>query len=204
MFRQASFALICFALSAIAQGQDLGTRGETFPIVEKNMIEAMQERVKELVDSGEWDVYQKKFTTETIDKIKAPRGIELPHVTTELVRMVDPSVMLNIDIQLPDGKYVARQGDMINPLKQMNLNHDIAFIDGRDEKQINWAIEQRKKNPKTLVLLVTGNWYELSVKHKMKFWFDQTGEFVNRMDIQRTPSLVSQNKLSLKVHEIVL
>ena len=197
------FLLMNINVTAVAK--DFGTFGDTYPLIEINFIEAIQKKMQAMVDNGEWETYKQKYIKETMDGFKRPKGTELPHATVSRTRFVDPSVILEMDIQLPDGRYLARKGDYINPLKQMGISHPMAFIDGDDSKQVEWAIQMRAKEPKTFIILVNGNWYELSVKHKFQFWFDQTGEFINRLDIQKTPSYVTQqDALRLKVDEIGL
>ncbi|MEC6128132.1 type-F conjugative transfer system protein TraW [Acinetobacter ursingii] len=197
---------ICAGLctSNTSFAKDFGTYGDTYPVVEMNFIEAIQSKLQAMIDSGEWETFKKKYVEETMEGFKRPKGTDLPHATENRTRLVDPSIILEMDIQMPDGKYIARKGDYINPLKQMGISHPLAFIDGDDPKQVEWAIKMREKNPKTFIVLVSGNWYDLSVKHKFQFWFDQTGEFIKRLDIQKTPSYVIQQDLRLKVDEFAL
>lgn len=198
--------VVCTSLlfGNVAIAKDFGTYGQTYPVVEVNFIQAIQAKLQKMVDSGEWETFKQKYIHDTMEGFKRPKGNELPHVTSSRTRFVDPSIILEMDIQMPDGKYIARKGDYINPLKQMGMSHPMAFIDGDDPKQVEWAIQMRGENPKTFIILVSGNWYDLSVKHKFQFWFDQTGEFINRLDIQKTPSYVTQQDLRLKVDEIAL
>lgn len=198
--------VICMGLCVTnaSFAKDFGTYGETYPVTEMNFIEAIQSKLQAMIDSGEWETFKEKYVQETMDGFKRPKGTDIPHATANKTRMVDPSIILEMDIQMPDGKYIARKGDYINPLKQMGISHPIAFIDGDEPKQVEWALKMREKNPKTFIILVKGNWYDLSVKNKFQFWFDQTGEFVNRLDIQKTPSYVTQQDLRLKVDEIAL
>lgn len=193
-----------FSFSHTVLAKDFGTYGDTYPVAEINFIEAIQGKLQGMIDSGEWETFKQKYIQETMEGFKRPKGTELPHAKSNKTRLVDPSIILEMDIQMPDGKYIARKGDYINPLKQMGISHPMAFIDGDDPKQVEWAVKLREKNPKTFIILVSGNWYDLSVKHKFQFWFDQTGEFINRLDIQKTPSYVTQQEMRLKVDEIAL
>lgn len=198
--------LLFFSLifSSVLHAKDFGTYGDVYPVKEPSFIESLQSKIKEMVDNGEWEKHKKKYIDETMGAFKRPAGHELPHATTSSSRLYDPSIVLQMDIQLADGKYLARRGDYINPLEQTNMNNPIAMIDGDDEKQVAWAIKMREKEPKTKIILVNGNWYDLSVKHKFQFFFDQTGEFINRLDIKKTPSYISQQGLRLKIDEVAL
>lgn len=199
------FATVIFATSSTnLLAKNLGTYGDTYPVIEVSFIEALKAKMQKMVDSGDWEAYKQKYIKETMDGLKRPRGHDLPHAVTSQTRYVDPAIILNIDMKLQDGTYLARKGDYINPLKHQNLTKPLIFIDGDDDKQVKWALQKRAENPKAFIILVKGNWYELSVKNKTKFWFDQTGEFINRLDIQHTPSYVTQENLRLRVDEIGL
>lgn len=192
------------SFSANVSAKNLGVYGETYPVVEINFIEALQAKIQKMVDNGDWETYKKKYIKETLDGFKRPKGFQLPHALTTQTRYFDPSIILEMDMQLPDGSFLARKGDYINPLKNQNMSSPLIFIDGDNEKQVQWALKKRLENPKAYIVLVNGNWYELSVKNKTKFWFDQTGEFINRMGIERTPSYVSQDNLRLRIDEVGL
>lgn len=192
------------SFSANVSAKNLGVYGETYPVVEINFIEALQAKIQKMVDNGDWETYKKKYIKETLDGFKRPKGFQLPHALTTQTRYFDPSIILEMDMRLPDGSFLARKGDYINPLKNQNMSSPLIFIDGDNEKQVQWALKKRLENPKAYIVLVNGNWYELSVKNKTKFWFDQTGEFINRMGIERTPSYVSQDNLRLRIDEVGL
>ena len=184
--------------------KDFGTYGTTYPVKEKSFIVAIKEKLQAMMDSGEWDEHKNKYIEETMNGLKRPRGNQLPYATATKTRFVDPSIIMEMDIKLPDGSYLARKGDYINPLKNMGLSHPMAFIDGDNPKQVEWALKMREQEPKTFIILVNGNWYDLSIKHKLQVWFDQGGAFIKRLDIQKTPSYVTQQDLRLKVDEVAL
>lgn len=196
--------LCSVSVSFSVMAKNLGVYGETYPVVEVSFIEALQAKIQKMVDNGDWETYKQKYIKDTMDGFKRPKGFDLPHAVTSRTRYFDPSIILEMDMRLPDGNYLARKGDYINPLKNQNMSSPLIFIDGDNEKQVKWAIQKRLENPKAYIVLVKGNWYELSVKNKTKFWFDQTGEFINRMGIERTPSFVSQDNLRLKIDEVGL
>ncbi|MCK4083829.1 hypothetical protein HCY52_08365 [Acinetobacter radioresistens] len=190
--------------SSNLMAKSLGIYGETYPVVEVSFIEALQAKIQKMVDNGDWEKYKQKYIKDTMDGFKRPKGFDLPHAVSSQTRYFDPSIILEMDMRLPDGTYLARKGDYINPLKNQNMSSPLIFIDGDEEKQVKWALQKRLENPRAYIVLVKGNWYELSVKNKTKFWFDQTGEFINRMGIERTPSYVSQDNLRLRIDEVGL
>ena len=192
------------ANSSSLMAKDFGVYGQTYPVVEVSFIDAIQAKMKQMVDNGEWEAHKKKYVKETVDALRRPKGHVIPHAVSTKSRLIDPSIILEMDIQLPDGSFVARKGDYINPLKQDSMDFPLIFIDGDDEKQVAWALKKRKEKPRSYIILVNGSWYELSVKHKTKFWFDQTGEFINRFEIKATPSFVEQEGLRMRIDEIGL
>lgn len=193
-----------FLVSTNAVAGDFGTYGQTYPVKEKSTIEAIQAKFQSMMDNGEWDKHVDEYKQKTLASITEPKSKNLPHVITNKTRYFDPSIQVVEDIPLPDGRFLARKGDLINPLDQLGLSKDILFIDVTDEKQVLWAVAQKKENPSIIPIVTKGNWYKAMEKHGVKFYFDQMGHLTDRFDIQRVPSKVSQEGRKLKIEEISL
>lgn len=130
---------------AIERGEtgDLGIKGPVLNISEVDLIELAKERVAEI----NWEEKQKaaianfwhnqKFTTLE----RAPR---------QRMKIFDPSVQITQDIQAPDGTYIARKGDIINPLKIRAFTQAVIVFDPTDKEQIELVLEAvpaLKENP---------------------------------------------------------
>lgn len=190
--------------SAVSTAGDLGTYGQTYPVKEKSTIEAIQEKFQGMMDSGEWDKHVASYKEKTLDSITNPKSKDLPHVITTKTRYFDPTIEIIEDIPLPDGKFLARRGDKVNPLAQLGLSKDILFFDATDKKQIDWAVSLKKENPSVIAIATKGNWFKAMEENGVRFYFDQQGHLTDRFDIQRVPSKVSQEDRKLKIEEIAL
>lgn len=193
-----------FLASTTAISGDFGTYGQTYPVKEKSTIEAIQAKFQSMMDSGEWDKYVAEYKEKTLDSIRNPKSKDLPKVITNNTRYFDPTIEVIEDIPLPDGRFLARKGDRINPLDQLGLSKEILFFDATDERQVNWMVEIKKENPNVIAIATKGEWFKAMEKHGVKIYFDQMGHLTDRFDIQRVPSKVSQDGRKLKIEEISL
>lgn len=193
-----------FCVSTTAISGDFGEYGQTYPVKEKSTIEAIQAKFKTMMDNGEWDKHVAEYKEKTLDSIRNPKSKDLPKVISNNTRYFDPTTEVVDDIPLPDGKFLARRGDKINPLEQLGLSKDILFFDASDERQLLWAVQIKKENPNTIAIATKGNWFKAMEKHGVRFYFDQMGHLTDRFDIQRVPSKVSQDGKRLKIEEISL
>lgn len=189
---------------SVSYAQDFGTYGSTYPIVEKSMIDAIKEKFQGMMDSGEWDTYVQEYKQKTLDGILKPKGRDFPHALTNQTRIFDPTITLIDDIPLPDGGYLARKGDKLNPLDNLGLSKPVLFVDGREPRQIQWAMDQKNDNPSSIIILTDGEWMKQIETQKVRFYFDQMGHLSDRFDIQRTPSKVTQEGKVLKIEEFTL
>lgn len=199
-----ALALASIVATPCVNAEDFGTYGSTYPIIEKSMIDAIKEKFQGMMDSGEWDTYVQEYKQKTLDGILKPKGRDFPHALTNATRHFDPTITLIEDIPLPDGGYLARKGDKINPLDNLGLSKPVLFVDGREPKQIQWAMAQKNDNPSSIIILTDGEWMKQIETQKVRFYFDQMGHLSDRFDIQRTPSKVTQDGRMLKIEEFTL
>ena len=191
-------------------GKDLGRFGTVFPILEKDMVEDIQERLGEAKKDGRLASFKAALKKDLEAVVKTPKPVSfLKKVSKEREFKVDPSIVLDTDIKVPkeDGSfvYLGRQGDRINPLDYTRFETPLLFLDGDNEAQRDYAKDLVLKNPQTKCLLVKGSpGYDKD--RKIFFYFDQSGVYSKRFQIQGTPSFVTQkpNERVLTIHEIFL
>lgn len=123
----------------------------------------------------------------------------------------DPTYILTEDAVLPCGRVLYKAGTAVNPLDYMNLDRRLFFIDGREEKQVEWLkgqllLEERSfdKKIEDRVILVGGSPVELQDKLGFEVYFDQAGELTTRFGIKGSPALAEQDGKSLKIVEVAL
>ena len=89
----------------------------------------------------------------------------------------------------------------MNPLETMPLSYKMLFIDGDDEAQVKWGIEQSKKE-KVKIILVNGAIIDLMKENKIRFCFDQQGVLSKKFGIKQVPASVEQKDLQLLIKEV--
>ena len=100
------------------------------------------------------------------------------------------------DLADHNGKVFARAGEQFNPLDRVKMS-PMLFIDGDNEKQINWAlkkISEKKifRHDFAKIVLVKGSPFDLQEKLKRSIYFDQQGLLTKKLGIEHVPAIVFQ------------
>ena len=151
--RAATLAAIAtvFLLNGTAAAKDLGVRGETWAIAEPDLLQVLEARLHELEQSGAMAVIEEEARARARARIEAPEPVSgIAPAITFRSRLVNPSVVLDRDVRLPDGTVLATAGTRLNPLKHVPLRRDLLFIDGRRDAEVAWALD--RPAPATIVL----------------------------------------------------
>lgn len=121
---------------AVEEGNlgDLGVKGPTVAPSEVDLIELAKERVAQI----DWEEKQKAAVKNYWNN---QNFLRLPRAPKTQVRSFDPSIQITQDIQAPDGTYIARQGDIINPLKIRAFTQALIVFDATDKKQVEKVLE---------------------------------------------------------------
>ena len=191
---------IFFAVAATAK--DLGVRGETWAIAEPDLLAALEARLLELERSGALAAIEDEARERVRARVEAPEPVAgIAPATEHRTRLVDPSVVLERDIRLPDGNLQAAAGTRLNPLEHVPLSRDLLFIDGRRTAEVSWALG--RVAPAKIVLLA-GRPLDLARRHGRTFFFDQGGRFAEHFGLAATPVVVEQEGLRLRLTEVPL
>ena len=185
------------------QAVHLGTFGETFNIIEEDLLEVIQTKLKAIDASGAIEHHQINIQQRTIEKIKRPNRVEgIVKTKNQRVFLYDPAVRVPRDLIDHNGQVFVQEGTTINPLAIYSLTKPMVFIDGDDQTAVNWAIQQNPSNTK--IILTSGAPFKLRELHKRAFYFDQNGTLVKKFGITQIPARVSQTGDKLRVEEILL
>ena len=183
-----------------AYAADLGVRGATWPIAEPDLLEQIEARLSAMQRTGELARIERQAQTRARLRLEEPEPV--PGITPAREprsRLLDPAIVVERDIRLPDGTLIAAAGTRIDPLARHPLTRDLLFVDGRREVEIAWALEHAR--PAKIVLLA-GRPLELARAHGRAFFFDQDGRLAARFGIAATPALVEQAGSKLRISEI--
>lgn len=188
-------------------------RGQVYP-ADRDGREQLKDLMRQKEKSGEIEKYWLDYRSKTIDAVKnpSPLGIRsnyLPRSELRDLRFTIPSDFVN-----EKGLVIAKKGTVIEPLKIQPLVSGLVFIDGRDQKQIDYAIKRGRAEPLKIVL-TAGSPYDLRVKYKdaewwggktIPFYFDQRKMIISSLqrlygiDVNSVPVTLTQrgDKLSIE------
>lgn len=204
---------LILAICAAVHGEDFGMRGQVYP-ADRDGREQLKDLMRQKEKSGEIEKYWLDYRLKTIDAVKnpSPLGIRsnyLPRSELRDLRFTIPSDFVN-----EKGLVIAKKGTVIEPLKIQPLVSGLVFIDGRDQKQIDYAIKRGRAEPLKIVL-TAGSPYDLRVKYKdaewwggktIPFYFDQRKMIISSLqrlygiDVNSVPVTLTQrgDKLSIE------
>jgi len=145
--------------------KDLGTYGAIYAIIEEDAIG----HLKKAIAGFDMEKF-KKSQIEKIRNFKPKDLVDLPVAREDRVFKVDMTGTIPEDIVGINGEVIYPKGYRYNPMEYVFMRRILVFIDGRDEKQIQWY----KKSPyttdmRTMLLITDGSYWE--VKTNSRPWF---------------------------------
>ena len=200
----ASPAWIRHQISAGNEG-NLGQKGPVTKILEKNLIEVMQEKMAKI----DWD----KKKENAVNRFWTNQKFEyLPGASHTKTRIVDPTLVLTHDFLNHEGDVIVPKGTMINPLKLRPFNMAIIVFDPLVRKQVEIAQEEyirlRKDYDKVKVIVtqfdtVKGwdNYKELSDAFDEPV-FKLTPDIISTFELEHVPSVITSNNTHFIINEI--
>ncbi len=169
------------------------------------MIEYIYNKLAKLQANGTIDKMNAEFKQRAISYVSRPKKV-VGIKTTEIEKewKYDPTVTLNKDLADQDGKVFYNAGASVNPLDYITLSNALIFIDGDDEKQIEFALEKEKEFLGNIkIILVSGPIVELIKRYKKRFYFDQEGILTSKLQITQVPAIMQQNGKELIIRELL-
>lgn len=191
-----TFLGACTFVGQVA-AKDFGVQGHLWGIAEANILQVIEQRLAKL----DIEEMQKNMVA-TVKKYTArpPSVAGLQKIREKRISYYDPTYTLDRDIVDHKGRLIHSMGTKINPLEQLPLREALIFIDGDDEEQVNYALQNYKKlAKKAKVILTNGAPLELQKKHKVWMYFDQQGKLTEQLGIKFIPALVQQDGLRLQI-----
>lgn len=194
--------------SNIVFAKDFGNRGANYPVAEESILLSLQRKFAEL-DLKKEEERMRSIAEERVRNPIPVSGIIPAKETREFWH--DPTYILTEDAVLPCGRVLYKAGTRVNPLDYMNLDRRLFFIDGREEKQVEWLKGQLllgsssfDKKIEDRVILVGGSPPEIQDKLGFEVYFDQGGELTTRFGIRGSPAVAEQAGKNLKIVEVAV
>jgi conjugal transfer pilus assembly protein TraW len=187
---------------------DFGNRGANYPVAEESILLMIQRKLGAL-DLKKEEERMRRITEERIRNPIPVSGIMPAKETREFWH--DPTYILTEDAVLPCGRVLYKAGTRVNPLDYMDLDRRLFFIDGREEKQVEWLKGQLlpdsssgAKKIEDRIILVGGSPPEVQDKLGFEVYFDQGGELTTRFGIRGSPAVAEQAGKNLKIVEVAV
>jgi conjugal transfer pilus assembly protein TraW len=194
--------------SNIVFAKDFGNRGANYPVAEESILLSLQRKFAAL-DLKKEGERMRKAAEERV-RNPAPVSWVIPAKETREF-WHDPTYILTEDAVLPCGQVLYKAGTAVNPLDYMNLDRRLFFIDGREEKQVEWLRGQLlpdsssfDKKIEDRIILVGGSPPEIQDKLGFEVYFDQGGELTTRFGIRGSPAVAEQAGKNLKIVEVAV
>lgn len=185
-----------------------GQYGQVVAIAERNLMDIIEERLAAI----DWEEKKRQAMARFW---KHRRFVDLPHATENRTRLVDMRVKAPADVFTPDGKRIARAGEVLNPLEKIPFRQALIVFDATSPVQTEWAedtIAAVSKKGLMPVLIATrlpagDEWKSLQrVESKTGLpLYLLPPAMVRRFEIERTPSLIQPHDgKSLEIREVKL
>ena len=188
----------CMPVSA----KDLGVWGEVWPIEESDLLTQVESALKYLESSGELARLNEDTRIRARERLEAPAPVPgIVPATQPRTWLYDPAIVVQEDIVGPGGALIARAGTRIEPLAHRPMTQTLLFIDGTRPAEVDWALAQVAP---TRIVLLAGRPFDLARAHARVFYFDQRGTLAERFGLKATPARVRQERLKLRIDELVL
>lgn len=201
-FQKIALSVVLFACSSVLHAQDLGVVGPIYPIIEQDMLQTIEQRLKALEKSGELAQIEEDAKARYKAYVDRPEGVHLPRAEKTRTYFVDPSLTVPYDIKDHEGQIIHPAGTTVNPLDHMTLSKQLLFFDGDDPVQVEWARAVIDSDPlRVKPILTNGPALELMKEWNMRLYFDQRGQLVDQFGIHAVPAIISQAGIRLKVVE---
>lgn len=184
-----------------ADAKDLGVFGTTFPVLEKNIITVLKEKMTSEIGRKLLGLLEEKQRKIADEKYYVPKAIQgLTPTVVHTSYLFDPTISLPHDMSDHQGKIFYKAGAPLNPFDHMSLSKRYVFIDGDRSQQVAWA-KKLKEHQNMMIILVNGDPLKLMKEHEIEVFFDQEGAMVQRFQLRHIPCVMAQEGTLLRITE---
>ena len=197
-------ALLSVSLSSATRASDHGVVGQTFPIVEPDLLATIEAKLQRLQANGDIDRMNAAFARRAEARVRRPKPVAgITPATEARTWAYDPTITIERDVQDQKGNYIARRGQTVNPLDFTAVTQALVFVDGDNKAEMAWATAQYT-DLKAKIILVNGSPLEEMTARQRRFYFDQEGRLTGKLGIRHTPAVAVQDGRVMKLSEIKL
>lgn len=195
--------IFSIAISTYSHAKDFGVIGHSYEIIEQDIIEY----IKAKLESQDLEALNKEMQEKVRARILRPEPVVgITDAKEDREYAYDPTFVLREDIRDHKGQLIHVKGTAINPLSRVPLGKVLIFINGDNEKQIEYAFtEYKAQKEKAKIILTSGSPIKIQKDYNdVWIYFDQFGALTTKLGIRAVPTVVKQEGLKLKINEVVL
>ncbi len=202
--RKILLLIACLTYFTGVFAKDFGVFGKTFVIAEMDLLEFIQQKIKDLQANGQWQDMQTDFKKRVKTHLQRPTPLHLARAVENRSWLFNPSVTVPYDVRDTKGQVIVKQGTVINPLDRIGLSSTLLFFDGDDPSQVTWATVELKRHDKIKLILTAGSIKDATSQFKQAVYFDLNGFLVGKFGIKALPARITQAGNRLKIDEVLL
>lgn len=197
--------VLTIVLATMLSAQNVFTIGKTYDFAEEDLIVAIQKHIS---------ANEKQIKNKFAD-MKKKAQVKINKLSPTLSAYPTPAIKDNIfypdtsyvnpkEIKDHTGKVLYPAGYKFDPMDYISLTYDIIFINGEREEEISW-IKQSKYigNASGRIIITQGEFAKVTKELGQNVFF-ATDQIINRLQIQKTPSIASQIGNRLQIEEIFI
>lgn len=197
-------AAILAATANPIHARDYGQHGAVFPVIEKDLLAVIHQRLLTMKASGAIDRANRQLAARTEARVRRPDRVPGIAAAASTRRWtIDPTIVVAKDLRDARGTVIVSAGTRVNPLDTVPLRQKLVFLDGDDPQQLAW-VRAHTTALSAKLILVGGSPFDLMKAEKRRFYFDQAGTLTRHFSIRAVPALVEQQGRRLHVTEFAV
>lgn len=195
-------ALVGWPAATMLRAADYGQMGETFPIIEEDLLLVIETKLRTLEANGGIARLQEQMREQAIASVRRPKPVEgLSAAISRREWLHDPSAVTPEDVVDQKGNLVIAAGTTVNPLDYVQLRQELVFVNGDRKAELDWAVKNYTATG-AKIIFVAGSPFDSMKPYQRRFYFDQGGSLTSKLGIEHTPAVVSASGRNLKVVEV--
>lgn len=183
--------------------KDLGQVGESFSILEEDLLQIIMNKLNHLEQTGGLEEHQRYIQNRFKQRILEPVANKVKETVKARIFYYDPTITVDEDLKDHNGHIFRRKGERINPLDTYSFRETWLFFDANSARQKKFALQQLK-DKKLKLILTAGRPVDLMQELQQPVYFDQFGWLLQKLNITQVPALVEQCGKKLKITEVEL
>jgi conjugal transfer pilus assembly protein TraW len=167
---------------------DYGQMGQTFPIIETDLLATIETRLRTLEANGGIERLQRQMQEQAVASVRRPKPVDgMTPATARREWLFDPSIVTEDDIVDAKGNLIAARGTRVNPLDMVRSSQALVFVDGDGRGRDRLGGQDLERCPAAKIIFVSGSPFDAMKPWQRRFWFDQGGQLTGKFGIRHTP-----------------